>query len=152
MYRQVTGYLDENKDILKELPGFEENYSVLLNKTEEISNLQSEQMKYNKRKAWEKKELRHLLEEKLLEISGRITAFASLTKDSMLLCNCRITPWRISRLSHLDLHIKGNIVHKMADEHIGELAPYGITADALKSLKETTDAFFERWRNPESMK
>src|SRR5450759_4379895 len=106
MYRQVTGYLDENKDILKELPGFEENYSVLLNKTEEISNLQSEQMKYNKRKAWEKKELRHLLEEKLLEISGRITAFASLTKDSMLLCNCRLTPWRISRLSHLDLHIK----------------------------------------------
>ena len=30
MYGQVTGYPDKHREILKELPGFEENYMIFL--------------------------------------------------------------------------------------------------------------------------
>jgi hypothetical protein len=148
MYGQVIEYLKVNKDILKDLPGFKENHAILLNKMEEISKLYHEQTEYYKKKAWDKKALRQLLEEKLLDLSGRLTAFAALTKDPNIMCNCRVTPWGISRLSHIDLHSKGGIMHGMAVEHLRELAPFGITAGILKSLKETTDAFFGKLSEP----
>jgi hypothetical protein len=150
MFGMVVDYLNNNQDILNNFPGFKDKYAEFLKKTEEITAASKEQSEYTKKESIEKKKFRKNLEEKMLETSRKLKAYATLNQNFTLLANCRYTQWSLTRLTQIDLISCGGNLHIHAEEHIRALGPYGITIDTLKSLREATDAYLEIMAEPRS--
>jgi len=143
MYGMVTDYLKDHLDKLNDFPGFKENYSVFLNMIEKISNDSRQQYEYARKESIMKKELRRDLEEKMLETSQKLKAYAILNQDHILLPNCSYTKWGLSRLRNLDLFTHASNLYKNAKDHLSDVVQFSIDADDLKDLKEKNDLFWE---------
>lgn len=148
MYQMVIKYLNDYKEKLNDFPGFRDNYDKLSMKREEISDAGRDQSQYTNKKSIEKKALRKKLEAKIVEISLKMEAYAILNKNFTLLANCRYTPWRVTRLTQIDLASKGGSLYNLASENIAGLAEYGIKPDVLKDLKMATDEYYEHISEP----
>jgi hypothetical protein len=141
MYRMVRDYLNEHSKKLNDFPGFKEKCSVMLSKIEEIEGASGVQSEFTNKISFEKKSRRKELESKMVEISRKMAAYAILNDNNTLLANCRYTPWRVGRYTHIDLASQGGNLFNHATEYLGNLAPYGITPELVKSLRMATDDF-----------
>lgn len=83
-----------------------------------------------------------------MEISRKLAVFAHYNNNSTLLQSCRYTPWGVTRMKQLDLTFAAGNLHKLTEENIEELAPYGIDNDALNNLKAINDEYIKRIADP----
>jgi hypothetical protein len=152
MFVVLTNYLKINEEKMKDFPRFKEYFEILQKKTDEIEAARKEQIEYTFKQSIEKKESRKKLEEKIVEISGKMTVYANYTNNFTLLYNCGFSPWGVTRLKQLDLTIAAGNLYKLTEERIEELSPYGIDKDNLNSLKAANDDYTERIADPRQYK
>jgi hypothetical protein len=148
MYGMVIDILSKNGELLNDFPGYAEKYEAFLRHYEEIKAASGEQSEFTDRESILKKQRRRNLEMKTLHISQKLKAYAFLQQNNELLANCSFSPWELSRKKQLDLIFCSGNLHILAEEHIGNLKPYGITPDLLKGLKEAYDAYYEVFSEP----
>jgi hypothetical protein len=148
MYRMVRNYLNEHNDKLKDFPGFKEKYGVLLSKIEEIEGASRMQSEFTNKISFDKRDRRKELESKMVELSRKMAAYAILNDNNTLLVNCRYTPWRVGRFTNIDLASQGGNLFNHATEYEGNLAPYGITPEQVKSLRVAIDNYINVIADP----
>jgi hypothetical protein len=148
MYRMVRDYLNEHSKKLNDFPGFKEKCSVMLSKIEEIEGASRVQSEFTSKKSFEKSRRRRELESKMVEISRKMAAYAILNDNNILLENCRYTPWRVGRYTNIDLASQGGNLFNHATEYPGNLEPYGITPEQVKSLRVAVDEFVKVIADP----
>jgi hypothetical protein len=148
MYRMVRDYLNEHSDKLNDFPGFKEKCAVMVSKIEEIEGASMVQSEFTNKKSFEKRSRRRELESKMVEISRKMSAYAILNDNNTLLENCRYTPWRAGRYTHIDLVSQGGNLFNHATEYLGNLAPYGITPELANSLRVAVDEFVKVIADP----
>lgn len=148
MYQMVMSFLGDNKNLLIDIAGFKENYLLLEEKTKEIEKEKEKQYQYHKGRALEKKRRKAELLTLMAEMSTRLSLFARFTNNNQLLVNCRFTPWKLSRITQVELPIYGDMLFDLSEKYIKELGSYGITPETQKKFREASNSYYEKISEP----
>lgn len=148
MYGMVKHFLNQNNKQLIDQPGYREKYEEFCKHYKEIERAGADQNEYTHKKSYIKKELRKSLQDQILIISRRLKIYALIKENETILANCRISRWKLLRLTQFDLTAYGGNLKKYAEEEIENLVPYGITPEMVNSLGKTIDAFYNAIADP----
>jgi uncharacterized membrane protein len=89
----------------------------------------------------DKADLRDDLERKILPIANQQSALAFKKSDNDLAVQVEVTKWSLDKMQDTDLEQVAERVRELANAHLAELAPYGITAAQVTALEDARAAF-----------
>jgi hypothetical protein len=143
MYMSLIDFLNREKGNISEMPMLNENLAILTDSVEKIRELYTIQENCRWGSSPEKKERKKALVDLMCIMSARLSLFAKLNKNEVLLAEVRFTPWELSRIRQVQLASPAMTIYDRARKHLAELKEYGITDDLLKRFKEAIDAYSE---------
>lgn len=141
MYISSISYLNANAEITNGLPEFSTNYAAFketILKIQQFSQVQkTDQSGNTKGKNQAKKLLIALTEDN----ARKLTSFATLTSNPVLLSKVKISGTKLKRASDTGLKDYAQIVYDQAQPIVESLLNYGITADTQKTLLDAITAY-----------
>ena len=141
MYHVVRDFVNLNGIALKELPGFAENFEIFVTTIEAVHLTIEKQITKRSGITLKKRDLRLDISVRALDFSRKISAYAIMTDNTGLLLNSRLGSSALGKISDIAFMSYVMLLHDNIQEHIGELEPYGITPDGLKSFFESIGEF-----------
>jgi len=130
MYRKVFGFSNENKHLTGGLPGYNENLGKLEIVVRAIEVAAEEQKLDSKGITKYKLQARNQLVTLGADTARKLTSFAKLTNNPILLGKVTITETDFKRFSDEALRDYAQIIYNAAEPNVSELAKYDITADS----------------------
>jgi hypothetical protein len=148
MYLAVRDFLIPNEALIKELPNFTENVSVLKETILTIQAIAEEQKFDKKGLAKLKKELRDKLIGLAVDNSRKIIAYAKFSKNTLLQNDVKFTASGFSKMTDTGLKDYAQIVYDKAQKNIEALPSYGINAETQKTLLDTINSYNDSISKP----
>jgi hypothetical protein len=141
MYLGLKDLTGTYEDVVKTLPKYMENYTILLDSIRQIQEL-SEQMAVNKTGyAAVKNVLREELTQLAADNSRKITAYARFTGNLGLLNETNYTTSDLGRLSFIKFRDSIKMLYDKIAANAAALAEYGITAGGQKIFMDKIEEF-----------
>ena len=141
MFQGVDGYLTPNSELTKDLPEFPENLVTFRNNITEIHRI-SELQNFDKTGfAREKKQLRQVLQLLAWDNSQKLSAYARLTNNEVLLKEVRFTKSDLKEANETLLKDYAKMVYDRAQSNLGSLGAYGITEETQTVLINSINSF-----------
>lgn len=141
MYQVVSDYLVPNSEITKDLPEFVANFTTFQTIIKEIHKI-SELQNFDKTGfAKEKKQLQEVLIMLVNDNSQKLTAFAKLTNNLVLLNEVKFTKSGLRNANETLLKDFAQMVYDRAQANLGSLGTYGITQETQSVLLNAINAY-----------
>ncbi|MBK3518195.1 hypothetical protein [Carboxylicivirga marina] len=140
MYKVVRDYLNTNMQLLEHLPGLKDSTDAFAACLVIIAELDKDKSTATVGSVNTKAFTREQLEDKTLEASKILKAFATFTDKPDLLNGCDVSSSQLSRFAEQALLTKSAVIVDYAETHQVDAEPYGMTTERLAGLK---DAFAE---------
>ncbi|NVO18328.1 MAG: carboxypeptidase regulatory-like domain-containing protein [Bacteroidetes bacterium] len=152
MYQVMADLLSENAEITQTLPGFPDLLLTLQQKIGLLKEDVKNQSGNTNGIAYAKKKDRDELIKSALELSRKITAYASMNGNELLSRNSKISHSTLSR--KLDHELAGYCLNlcESALTMLEQLQPYSVTEEEVKAIKQLADEFFYMIPKPKEAK
>jgi len=148
MYRKVFSFSNENKDLTGGLPGYNENLGKLEITVMAIQVAAEEQKLDSKGITKYKLQARNQLSTLGADTARKLTSFAKLTNNPILLGKVNHTETDFKRFSDEALKDYAQIIYNAAEPIVSELANYDITADTQALFLSAIDIYNEVLASP----
>ncbi len=148
MFRSVISFSDENQGITGNLPNYNENLGKL-NITVRAIKIAAEEQKLDTKGITKYKlQLRNQLITLGADTARKLTSFAKLTNNPILLGNVNLTETDFKRFSDESLKDYAQIIYNAAEPIVSELTNYDITADSQAVLLSAINIYNEVLASP----
>jgi hypothetical protein len=141
MYLAVRNFMIPNEGVTKDLPNFSANYAILFDTIGKIQAMSEMQKADKKGLAIGKNKLKEKLIETAADYSRKITAYAKFSNNDTLPNETLFSAFELGRMTDVSLKDYLQIIYDKAEENIGKLTEYGITAETQKVLIDTITAY-----------
>ena len=148
MYRKVFSFSNENKDLTGGLPGYLENLGKLEITVVAIQVAAEEQKLDSKGITKYKLQARNQLSTLGADTARKLTSFAKLTNNTVLLGKVSLTETDFKRFSDEALKDYAQIIYNAAEPIVSELANYDVTADTQAQFLSAIDIYNEVLASP----
>jgi len=143
MYMVVKDFLKTNAAIVENLPNYKPNATVLENNITQIQAA-AELQEFDKTGIADKKKLlRESLTAQGEDISLKMVAYATNTKNTILLKEVKYSKSDLRRAADADLKNMAQCIYDRAHENLSALDAYGITDTTLSTFLATINSFNE---------
>ncbi|MCG8581998.1 MAG: hypothetical protein MI866_18875 [Bacteroidales bacterium] len=144
MYRVVRDYLNSNMHLLNHFPGLKETTDSFTTILAIIAELNKDKSTATVGSSNKKAFTREQLEDRTLEASKILKAYATFTDKIKLLDGCDVTSSQLSRFAEQALLTKSSIIIEYAETHQAGAEPYGMTNERVNALKKAYAEFDEK--------
>ncbi|MBK8807406.1 MAG: carboxypeptidase regulatory-like domain-containing protein [Bacteroidales bacterium] len=148
MCMTTTEFCDANANITANLPGFEQNLSVLKDTCVQIKLIGEEQKLDRTGLTESKNNLKSELIVLAADNARKLVAYAKLTNNATLLAEIDYSETDFKRFANNDVKDYAHIIYERAQTHVAELGNYGITAETQSHFIAAIDSFNASLTNP----
>ena len=148
MYRKVFGFSNENKHLTGGLPGYLENLGKLEFTVRAIEVAAEEQKLDSKGITKYKLQARNQLSTLGADTARKLTSFAKLTNNTVLLGKVSLTETDFKRFSDEALRDYAQIIYNAAQPNVSELANYDVTVDTQAQFLSAINIYNEVLASP----
>ena len=148
MYRKVFGFSNENKHLTGGLPGYNENLGKLEIVVRAIEVAAEEQKLDSKGITKYKLQARNQLSTLGADTARKLTSFAKLTNNTVLLGKVSLTETDFKRFSDEALRDYAQIIYNAAQPNVSELANYDVTVDTQAQFLSAINIYNEVLASP----
>jgi len=141
MYLAVKDFLVQNDPLTKDLPEFPASYTELQDSINQIQLIDEQQKDVKTGIAKDKKELKNTLIYLAADNSGKVFAFATISKNKALMDEVNFSISDLGRMTDVAIKSYAEALHKKVEANIDALAKYGITVETQKVLEEALSAY-----------
>lgn len=148
MYLTTDDYLGTHVETTNLLPNYPEFITLFKSSISSIKSYSGNQIFDKTGIAINKQQLRDDLIMRAVDASRKLTAYATYTKDQVLLKETSYTVSDLKRGSDTQLMDKAQGIYDRAQAHLPELEPYGITAKTQAELQTSLTGFISAIPKP----
>ena len=148
MYRKVVSFSNENKDLTGNLPNYNENLGKLNIIVRAIQVTAEEQKLDTKGITKYKLQTRNQLITLGADTARKLTSFAKLTNNPILLGKVNLTETDFKRFSDDSLKDYAQIIYNTAEAIVADLTNYDITADTQAQFLSAINIYNEVLASP----
>ena len=141
MYLSVDDFLAKNENLTKALPEFPASLTEFKTAIGKIKLIDEQQENIRTGVAKGKRDIKNSLIAMTAENSGKVFAFAKVSKDKPLMDEVNFSISEVGRMTDVALRTYSEKLFKKIETMLEALAGYGITADTQKQFSETLGAY-----------
>lgn len=141
MHSTLADYMDQNKTIWNGVKAVSDTVAALVANNQVIASKADAQETATEGAAESKRQAKHDLEEKILEIADQLFSLASKNKDVTLAAQTHLTASLLDGLEDGDLERKAGDISKLAAANLAALADYGVVQTDVGALNTLTTSF-----------
>lgn len=148
MYMSADEYLTKNEALTKSLPEFTATQAEFKGVIGKIKIIDEQQKNVRTGVTKEKRDFRDSLTALSAEYSGKVFAFARVSKDKILMDEVHFSSSDIGHMTDVDLRAYSELLYKKIEAMLEKLSGYGITAETQKSFSELIQAYTDSLAKP----
>ena len=141
MQLATAKFCDENETAVSSLPAYSTNLQTLFASNEQIQELAGFQGTGTTGITSNKKQLRLNLIASAADTARKLTSFAKLTENYILLGEINYSESDFKNFSDIEARDKAQVLYGKAQEHLTELPVYGITEETQLILQNNISSF-----------
>jgi len=152
MYQSVVAFLLKNSGVTDPLPTFAALFLLLQSNIESILQIVKEQSSDRSGITVDKNAQRKEIVLRILTLSGKMVAYATLNKNNELLHLIRFTKSDLVSSTDHALLSHASLICDQASELLTELDIYNVTTDEIGSLRQLSAVFLDNIPKPREMR
>jgi len=141
MQLTTAKFCDENSTAVSSLPAYSSNLQILFESNLQIQDIAGFQGTGPSGITSNKKQLRLNLNASASDTARKLTSFAKLTDNYTLLGEVSFSESDFKKFSDSETRDKAQIIYNKAQEHISELAVYGLNVETQTILQNSIASF-----------
>ena len=148
MYLSVDEFLTKNESLTKALPEFPASIAEFKDVISKLSLIDEQQKSVRTGVAKSKRDIKNNLIALTAENSGKVFAFAKVSKDKKLMDEVDFSISEVGRMTDITLKTYSETLYKKIVSMLETLAEYGISADTQKEFSDTIAAYNDSLSKP----